>query len=91
MKKLSFLIITGLLFFGIVWFYQNYIGALNYSFDPDSEARVVVDIQQGSTAQSVADLLMEKELIKNTFAFKLYLKQNGLADQLKNQTPQIHR
>jgi len=83
MKKLSFFLIIGLLIFGIVWFYQNYIGALSYSLNPDSESRVIVNIKKGSTASSVADLLLSEGLIKNTMAFKLYLKQNNLADQIK--------
>ena len=83
MKKLSTLIIIGLLFFGIFWFYQQYIGALNYSLDPNSEQRVIIDVKQGSTASGVADLLLSKDLIKNTTAFKLYLRQNDLADQIK--------
>ena len=83
MKKLSSLIIIGLLVFGMVFFYQFYIGALNYSYDPDSEDRIVVDIEQGSLASEVADLLYEKELIKSPFVFKLYLRQNDLGGQLK--------
>lgn len=83
MKKLFFIFIIVLLSFGVYWFYQNYIGALNYALNPDSEQRVIVDIKQGSTASDVAEALLEKELIKNPFAFKLYLKQNDLADQLK--------
>lgn len=83
MKKLFFLLVGGLLIFATVWLYQNYIGALNYSLNPASEQRVIIDVKQGSSAASVADLLLEKGLIKNTFAFKLYLKQNQLADQLK--------
>ena len=83
MKKFFTLLIVGLLGFGVFWFYQNYISAINYSLSPNSEARVVVDIKQGSNAGTISDVLLEKKLIKNTFAFKLYLKQNDLADQLK--------
>lgn len=83
MKKLSSLIIIGLFGFGVFWFYQNYISALHYSLSPNSEARMVINIKQGSSAAAIADLLLEKGLIKNSFAFKIYLKQNNLADQLK--------
>ncbi len=83
MKKFSTLIIIGLFGFGVFWFYQNYISALNYSLSPNSDARVVIDIKQGTSANGIADLLLEKGLIKNEFAFKMYLKQNKLANQLK--------
>ena len=67
----------------MVFFYQFYVGVLNYAYDPDSEGRIVVDIEQGSTASDVADLLYEKELIKNPFIFKIYLRQNDLGSSLK--------
>jgi len=83
MKKLSTLLIIGLLVFGLFYFYQYYIGVLEYAYNPDSDDRVVVTIKQGSTASEVADLLYSQELIKSPFIFNLYLKQNDLADQLK--------
>jgi len=83
MKKLFFLIITGLLIFGIIWFYGLYTGSLNYALDPSSEKRVVIDIRTGSSASDVASLLAEKGLIKSPYVFKLYLKQNNLSDKIK--------
>jgi len=83
MKKITSLLIIGLLVFGLFYFYQFYAGALNYAYDSDSEARVVVEVKQGSIASEVADLLYNQELIKSPFVFNLYLKQNELAGQLK--------
>ncbi|MFC1729820.1 endolytic transglycosylase MltG [candidate division KSB1 bacterium] len=83
MKKFSSILIFGLLVFGVILFYQFYIGALNYSLDPNSDQRVAIDIRTGSTASSVANLLEEKGLIKSQMVFNLYLKQNDMADQIK--------
>ena len=76
-------LVIGLLIFGIFWFYSLYTSTLNYSLDSDSSDRVIIDIEKGSTASDVADLLSEKGLIKNTTVFKLYLRQNNMADQIK--------
>jgi len=83
MKKLSFLLIFGLFAFTIFWFYQFYVSALNYTLNPDSSKRVVIQVEKGSSASDVADQLAEKELIRSPFVFNLYLKQNDLADQIK--------
>ncbi len=83
MKKITSLLIIGLLVFGLFYFYQYYVGALNYAYDPDSDGRIVVDIKQGHTAADVADLLYRQELIRSPFVFKLYLRQNDLAARLK--------
>lgn len=83
MKKLSLAIIFGFIAFGIIWSYSFYIGSLNYVLNPGSDQRVVVQVNQGATASSVANDLHEKELIRSPFAFKLYLKQNDLMDQIK--------
>ena len=83
MKKLLFTIIFGIIAIGAFVFYPFYLSSLNYSFDPDSEDRVIVEIEQGSTATDVADMLKERGLIRSPLVFKLYLKQNNLADQIK--------
>jgi len=83
MKKFSLIITLGLLAFGIIWFYQFYTGALNFSLNPESDNRVIVNIENGSSADTVAQILYEKELIKSPFIFKLYLKQNDMADKIK--------
>ena len=83
MKKLSFTIIFGIIAIGAFVFYQFFISSINYAFDPSSEKRVIVEIEQGSTATDVADMLAERGLIRSPLVFKLYLKQNNLADQIK--------
>ena len=82
MKKFFFIIAIALIF-GIFWFYNMYTGSVSYALDPDSDKRVTVNIQQGDSASDIADTLADKGLIKSPFMFKLYLKQNGLADKLK--------
>jgi UPF0755 protein len=83
MKNLSLLFVLGLLAFGIFFFYQFYIGGINYALNSDSSARVTFDVKKGSTASAVADQLAEEGLIKSPLVFKLYLKQNDLSDQIK--------
>lgn len=83
MKKLFFLLFLGLLAFGVIFFYRFYVSGLNYSLNPDSTDRVVVDIKTGSTAEQIAVILSEKNLIKSPLIFKLYLRQNELSNKLK--------
>lgn len=78
----GFLIIGG--FIGAAfWFYSFYISALNYQLDPDSNQSILVDIKKGSSAVQIADQLYERGLINSPFVFNLYLKRQGLTNQLK--------
>lgn len=51
--------------------------------NPDSSDRVVVTVQQGATANDVAQDLYDAGLIKSVSVFNFYLKQHNLADQIK--------
>ena len=82
MKKLLYLILIigiGFTFFG----YQYYSGSIGYSLNPDSTDRIIVDIEKGAIAYDVAEILYEKELIKSTYVFNLYLKQKDLTGDIK--------
>jgi len=82
MKKIVYLLLVGgilIVFYG----YRLYSDSFNYSLNPASEDRVVIDIEKGASASRIAELLSEKGLIKNEFMFKLYLKQHELQSQLK--------
>ena len=83
MKKTFVLLIIGIFVLCTFWFYQLYTSSLSYSLNPDSENRVVVKIEKGSSANKIINILKEKDLIKSPFIFKLYLKQNNLGNQLK--------
>ena len=66
-----------------IFSYKIYSSSIHFAKDSRSESRVVLDIIKGSTATSVGDLLLEKNLIKNVSVFKFYLKQNNLTDKIK--------
>ncbi len=80
MKKLLLFIALALV---SLFVYQGYLGALNYALDPESEASVVFDVKQGMNAEAIGKALEQKDLIKSASVFKSYLRQNGLADELK--------
>ncbi|MBI5421888.1 endolytic transglycosylase MltG [Candidatus Peregrinibacteria bacterium] len=82
MRKISLFVIGALVVTGYVS-YRSYVSAVNFEANPDSDQRVTVVIPKGSSADAVADLLLEKGLIKSPLFFKLYLRSNGLAGQLK--------
>ncbi|PIZ74084.1 endolytic transglycosylase MltG [Candidatus Peregrinibacteria bacterium CG_4_10_14_0_2_um_filter_43_11] len=83
MKKLTSLFVIGLSITFIVWLYQWYAGAIRYSLNPREENRVVVEIKKGSSIDTIAETLYQKKLIASPMIFKLYLKQNELAHQVK--------
>ena len=82
MKNFLYLLIIiaiAFVFFG----YQYYSNAISYARNPDGDARVVIMIESGESANDVAEMLLEKEMIKNGYVFKLYLKQKGLSSDIK--------
>lgn len=81
LKVVAFLIVLALALGFIA--YRQYQGAVGYNLNPDSDNRVTVTVLKGSSADDVANLLMEKQLIQSPFFFKLYLRFNGVAGKLK--------
>lgn len=53
------------------------------SVDAESEERVPVTIESGSSTDMIADLLYQKELIRSPLAFKAAVKKEGLAGKLQ--------
>ncbi|MFZ3016369.1 MAG: endolytic transglycosylase MltG, partial [Candidatus Microsaccharimonas sp.] len=49
----------------------------------DSNEHVKVTIEEGSTPSQIADLLEEKKVIRNSFAFGLYARFSGTQNQLQ--------
>ncbi len=76
-------ILLALLLVGIFGFYRQYQGAIRYSLDPLSDTRVSINIPKGSSADAIADQLLEKGLIQSPFFFKLYLRSQGLDGKLQ--------
>lgn len=82
MKKLIyFILIVGVA--SVIFLYRIYSDAVHYALNPDGEARIAVNVSQGMTASDVADLLYEKSLIKSPAAFRFYLSQHQLGEQIK--------
>lgn len=82
MRKISLFLISALVVTGYVS-YRSYVSAVHFEANPTSDQRVTIIIPKGSSADTVADLLLEKGLIKSPLFFKLYLRSNGLAAKLK--------
>jgi len=78
MKKFIILIVVffGLYFFGriaLVW-------DTPYS---DSESRVSVTVPSGSSLVQISELLNEKEVLKDPWVFRLFVRKEGLASKLQ--------
>lgn len=81
-KLLLFLLIGGI---GITfWAYSIYSSALKYQLSADHPENISLTIPQGANADDIASLLKEEKLISSTAAFKYYLKQKKLDQDLKS-------
>ena len=73
MRKIATIfLILGLLLLGTFGFYQYEISPV----DKKSMATYEVVVKQGMSTSEIANLLKEKNLIKNSFFFKVYMKLN---------------
>lgn len=73
MRKIATIfLILGLLLLGTFGFYQYEISPT----DKKSTATYEVVVKQGMSTSEIADLLKKKNLIKNSFFFKVYMKLN---------------
>ena len=68
-----FIIIVGVI--GSIIFYNSSLKAVM----ADDSSEVIVEIKNGSTATDIAEVLKEKNLIKNALAFKIYTKLNKIS------------
>jgi len=50
------------------------------SVDSKNNETILVEIKEGNTSSNIADILKEKELIRNEIAFRIYLKINNIND-----------
>jgi UPF0755 protein len=82
MRKLIYFIIGAGLVAGYLA-YHSYGLAVHFVDDPTSDNRVPITVAKGSSADEVANLLLDKGLIESPFFFKVYLRLNGLSGQLK--------
>lgn len=78
MKKFSLLIIV---FIGL--YLSARIGMVWNTPNSDSTSRVSIEISKGSTLDQIADILQEKELIRDSWVFKIFAKWNGLATKFQ--------
>ena len=80
MKRIVLIIMCGLL----LWSgYRLWYGYAIRPVDADSDARISVTIQSGTSTSGIADILEEKGLIRSAFAFKAYVKKEGLTGTLQ--------
>lgn len=68
-----FIILIGV--FGGITFYNSSLNAVM----ADDSSEVIVEIKNGSTATDIAEVLKEKNLIKNAFTFRIYTKLNKIS------------
>jgi UPF0755 protein len=82
MKKSVYIIIGLLLLFSFLT-YRSYQSAIRYKDDPNSDQRVAINVPKGSSADDIAQLLLDKNLIRSPTFFKWYLRLNGMSGKLK--------
>lgn len=80
MKKLiAFLIIAAVAYVSWGLWYRRAISPVN----TNDTARVIVTVPSGSSTTAIADILVEKDLIRSTFAFTRFVKKSENAGALK--------
>lgn len=79
-KKIFFVIVVGLFVIGVITFmsciiyYYNSLGC----FEKEENGKdIKVQIAEGTSISQIAEILNEKQIIKNPFTFKVYLKLNN--------------
>ncbi len=82
------MLLLGILLFAIFaltasgfWVWQGF-----QPVSPESEAKIAVIIEPGSTAQDIAQKLTEKKLIRSSWHFRVLVRQQQLSTQLQNGT-----
>lgn len=80
MKKIFFIIVLGLFIIGVITlmscviYYYNSLGSFEKA---ENGKEIKVQIAEGTSIAQIAELLNEKQVIKNPFTFKVYLKLNN--------------
>lgn len=77
MKKLFAVLAFAIVAAALYFFVNNYINENLEAVDRTDDTEIVVEIPSGSTTDSIAQILYENNLIKNTFAFKYYTEKTG--------------
>ena len=61
----------------------NAINSLNSAVNPDDSTRIIFTIEEGERADGIGYKLKEAGLIKSTYGFSVYLKENNLDSLLQ--------
>lgn len=64
--------------FAVAFWYQANLKPIS-----DNQTDIIVQIEEGATAQEISSLLETKGVIRSAYAFDLYTKLNGLRDDLQ--------
>lgn len=72
------LVLFAIAFSGAYW-YQSNLQPLNNKENTEQ----VIYVPEGATVDEIGDLLEEKEVIKSSFAFGLYIRFNGYRDSMQ--------
>ncbi|MGB9976369.1 endolytic transglycosylase MltG [Thermovenabulum sp.] len=81
-RKKKIVIIT--FFFTMLLFAVSYL-FINYNLKPvsDEKIQVAFEVEEGQNAKQIAEILKEKNLIKNSLVFYLYAKWKGYDTRIK--------
>jgi UPF0755 protein len=87
-KLLIFVVLLLVVFFGgrHLWYGHS----LN-PVDASDQARELVKIEKGSSVSTIADMLQEKGIVRSAWAFKKYVKAQGVEADMKAGTVVLNR
>ncbi len=79
-RALVIIIILGI---GLFFYINNYIDKSLKAMDPDDDSKIMVEIPNGSSTNSIAEILSEHNLIRDKRVFKYYAKKIKADNQLQ--------
>jgi len=83
MKKLITVLVIAAVAAAVYFFGNGYIKVSLEAVDRNNNTEITTEIPLGSTTNDVAQILHEKNLIKNVRIFKYYAKKTGMDSHLK--------
>lgn len=83
MKKIIAVLVILAIVAGVYFFVNDYIQTNLEAVDISDDTKIVVEIPSGSTTNTISEILLENNLIKNTLVFKYHAEKTGSDAKLK--------
>src|SRR5690554_2682305 len=83
MKKIITFFVILVVIVGSYIFVNNYIDANLQAVDSNDNAKIIVEIPQGSSTSGIAEILYDNNLIRDKRIFKYHANKTGADSKLK--------